>query len=220
MKYTHFILLLAEADYSYWRTRPNTAHGMFVWYFLLLLMKYLITVIFLAYFHSEILSKVKMKNNRDLYLSLFYMPHRNKEDLINLDCSLKKLSNSNKSKHILLAGDFNCPDINWENLTVRSNAPDREIQQALIDITTEHGLTQVHNQPTRQDNILDLVFTNNPSLVKSSTSVPGISDHAMVVTDCDIKPVYNKQNPRKVYLFSKANWEEIYSACENLSVKI
>ena len=118
--------------------------------------------------------------------------------MINLDCSLKKLSNSNKSKHILLAGDFNCPDINWENLTVRSNAPDREIQQALIDITTEHGLTQVHNQPTRQDNILDLVFTNNPSLVKSSTSVPGISDHAMVVTDCDIKPVYNKQNPRKV----------------------
>ena len=73
-------------------------------------------------------TKVKMKNNRDLYLSSFYMPHRNKEDLINLDCSLKKLSNSNKSKHILLAGDFNCPDINWENLTVRSNAPDREIQ--------------------------------------------------------------------------------------------
>ena len=63
------------------------------------------------------------------------MPHRNKEDLINLDRSLKKLSNSNKSKHIILAGDFNCPDINWENLTVRSNAPDREVQQALIYIT-------------------------------------------------------------------------------------
>ena len=119
-------------------------------------------------------TKVKMKNNRDLYLFSFYMPHRNKEDLINLDRSLKKLSNSNKSKHILLAGDFNCPDINWENLTVRSNAPDREIQQALIDITTEHRLKQVHNQPTRQDNILDLVFTNNQSLVKSSTSIPGI----------------------------------------------
>ena len=103
---------------------------------------------------------------------------------------------------------------------MRSNAPDREIQQALIDITTAHGLTQEHNQPTRQDNILDLVFTNNPSLVKSSTGVPEISDHAMVVTDCDIKPVYNKQNPRKVYFFSKANWEENYSACENLSVKI
>ena len=28
-------------------------------------------------------TKVKMKNNRDLYLWSFYMPHRNKEDLIN-----------------------------------------------------------------------------------------------------------------------------------------
>ena len=36
----------------------------------------------------------------------------------------------------------------------------------------------------------------------------------MVVTDCDIRPIYNKQNPQKIYLFSKANWEEIYSACE------
>ena len=64
---------------------------------------------------------------------------------------------------------------------MRSNAPDREMQQALIDITTEHGLTQVHNQPTQQDNILDLVFTNNPSLVKSSTSVPEISDQIVTL---------------------------------------
>ena len=35
-------------------------------------------------------TKVKMKNNRELYLSSFYMPNRNKEYLINLDCSLKK----------------------------------------------------------------------------------------------------------------------------------
>ena len=165
-------------------------------------------------------SKVKMKNNRDLYLSSFYMPHRNMNDLRNLDSSLEKLSEHSKSKHIFLAGDFNCPDIDWETLTVRQNAQDREIQQYLIDISVEHGLTQVHDQPTRQENILDLVFTDNPSLVKHSQSIPGISDHAMVVTDSDVKPVYNKQKPRKVYLFSKANWNKIYEACENLSTEI
>ena len=58
---------------------------------------------------------------------------------------------------------------------------------------------------TRQENVLDLVFTDNPSLIKNSQSIPGISDHAMVVTDSDVKPIYNKQKPRKVYLFSKAN---------------
>ena len=42
----------------------------------------------------------------------------------------------------------------------------------------------------------------------------------MVVTDSDVKPIYNKQKLRKVYLFSKANWEEIKKACVQLSDNI
>ena len=51
------------------------------------------------------------------------------------------------------------------------------------------------NQPKRQENVLDLVFTDNSSLIKNSQCIPGISEHAMVVTDSDVKPVYNKQKP-------------------------
>ena len=40
------------------------------------------------------------------------------------------------------------------------------------------------------------------------------------MTDFDVKPIYNKQKPRKVYLSSKVNWEEIYKACEGLSNEI
>ena len=71
---------------------------------------------------------------------------------------------------------------------MKKGAADREVQQALLDLSIEHGLTQVHDQPTRDLNMLDLVFTNNPSTVKTSTSIPGISDHAMIVTDIDIIP--------------------------------
>jgi endonuclease/exonuclease/phosphatase family metal-dependent hydrolase len=77
-------------------------------------------------------------------------------------------SEANKQK-IILAGDFNCPDINWEQQT--ATGPDREIQQELMSF---HNLTQVHNQPTREGNLLDLVFVSNPTLVKSLTNVPGI----------------------------------------------
>ena len=97
---------------------------------------------------------------------------------------------------------------------------DREVQQALLDLTIEHGLSQVHVQPTRGNNLLDLVFTNNPSIVKTSLSVPGISDHAMVVTDIDIIPKHIKQNPRKIYIFSKANWENIFDDMDQLSSEI
>ena len=154
-------------------------------------------------------SKVKLLQNKDIYVGSFYMPHRNIDDIKQLELSLNKMTNSNTPRHILLAGDFNCPDIDWDSLSVRPGAQDREIQQALLDLSIEQGLTQIHEQPTRQDNILDLVFTNNPSLVKSSNSIPGISDHSMVVTDSYSKPYYNKQKPRKVFLYAKANWDKI-----------
>ena len=119
--------------------------------------------------------------------------------------SLSKLTNAKNCKNIILACDFNCPDVNWDSLTVKIGVQDKEIQQALIDLSVEQGLTQIHDQPTSQGNILDLVFTNNPALIKSSNNTPGISDHAMVVTDSDSKPFCNKQKPRKVYLYAKAN---------------
>ena len=38
---------------------------------------------------------------------------------------------------------------------------DKSEQQFLIDISTEFNLTQIHDKPTREDNILDLVFTTD-----------------------------------------------------------
>ena len=67
-------------------------------------------------------------------------------------------------------------------------------------------------EPTRGENNLDLFFTTNPSLVKNSTVVPGISDHDMVVTDCELRPIYNRPKPRKNFQFSKANWDKIECA--------
>ena len=138
------------------------------------------------------------------------MLHRNKKDTQELKKSLDKLTQDGaKTVDVILGGDFNCPDINWENNSVSPSANDHEIQQAVIDITTSNLLTQIHDQPTRGPNILDIIFTSNASLVKSSSSIPGISDHYMVVADFDIKPHTTKQKPRKYYQFHKANWDKL-----------
>ena len=70
--------------------------------------------------------------------------------------------------------------------------------------------------------MLDLVFTYNPTLVKSTVSIPGLSDHDAIVTDIDIKPVYmyNQQQRRKIYkyiLYSQANWEQLKQDCMKTS---
>jgi len=137
--------------------------------------------------------KIKLKTTHDLLIGAFYMPHRNSNSIEELNKSLQQVYEGNKTSNIILAGDFNCPDIEWEKLSVRKGASDTDVQQAVIDISSQYGLTQVHEEPTREKNILDLIFTSNASLTKSSTSIPGISDHVIVVTD--IKPHYQKSNP-------------------------
>jgi hypothetical protein len=94
-------------------------------------------------------------------------------------------------------------------MTINPKAPEKEVQQKLIDISTEFNLTQVHDTPTRENNLLDIVLTTNATLVKSSTNIPGLSDHDIIITDAIIKPTYNKNKPQKRYLYSKANWDKI-----------
>ena len=53
------------------------------------------------------------------------------------------------------------------------------------------------------------MITNKPGLIKSSNSVPGISDHCAVVTELDIDPPYRRTKPRPVRQFKKDNWEAI-----------
>ena len=90
-------------------------------------------------------------------------------------------------------------------MEIKTGTSDRKVQQALLDITSEYGLTQIHDKHTREGNMLDLVFTNNPSLIKTTGNAPGILDHDIVITDSMIKPHYwyCKQQPQKRYIFPK-----------------
>ncbi len=165
--------------------------------------------------------KLKLQSTKDLYIASFYMPHRNEHDIKQLEKSMNLLTdNGKKQRQTIIAGDFNCPDINWSQHTTNSTGKDNTIQQALINTTSSFTLTQVHHTPTRQHNILDLVFFSNPSLVKSSISVPGISDHDMVVTDSDIKPHRTAPTTKKCYKFYKADWNNLRANCDEITEQI
>ena len=125
--------------------------------------------------------KIQLKDRKELLIGSFCMPHRNMEDVKELEKSLNLVSNKN---NIILTGDFNCPDINWDTMTVNQDAQDKEIQRAVMEVVTANSMVQIHEQPTRGNNLLDIVLTTNSSLIKSSNNAPGISDHDMIVTDC------------------------------------
>ena len=83
-------------------------------------------------------------------------------------------------------------------MAINPQAPEKEVQQKLIDISTEFNLTLLYDTPTREENLLDIVLTTNATLIKSSTNIPGLADHDIIITDAIIKPTYNKNKPQTV----------------------
>ena len=84
------------------------------------------------------------------------------------------------------------------------------MKEKLVSVLAEAGLTQTQRDPTRGQNLLDLFCCNKPSLVKTCISIPGISDHSIVLADCNLKTPITKEKPqRRVYRWSKADWLKI-----------
>ena len=70
----------------------------------------------------------------------------------------------------------------------------------------DYNFTQVVTEPTRKDNILDLFLTTNPTLINKVNCSPGLGDHDVVSAEALLKPTLHKQKPRKVFIFSRADW--------------
>ena len=48
-----------------------------------------------------------------------------------------------------------------------------------------------------------------PDLFSDIHSIPGISDHEIILADCDLKPVVCKKPPQTIYLWNKVDWNKI-----------
>lgn len=121
--------------------------------------------------------------------------------------SLEKICN-NKNCRKWLAGDFNFPGINWVNDNIikpKRRYPDQHIQ--FMDVLADNGLTQMVTQPTHDNNTLDLFITNNPSIIDSVNTIPGLADHAAVIVEEDVSTIRHHQKPRKVRLYKRADWD-------------
>jgi len=122
----------------------------------------------------------------------------------------------------IIAGDFNCPGINWDSFT----SPSDNISNSLLTYMVESGFQQFVNFATRTSNILDLVFTDDEQIIHSITLAPplGHSDHAtvefsLVCSHTDLTSSRHKSKPQslKNLDWSNANFHGIqeYISCIN-----
>ena len=159
--------------------------------------------------------EVSLRNMKKLFIGAFYRTPSGKPDnqLSDLETSikeLKKITRNRRDSTIILGGDFNFGDIDWESESVREGSSNAAASQRLLDILNDNQLSQLQRESTRKDRLLDLYITNRPTLVKTITMVPSISDHdGAIVADSDIIPAYNKKKPRKLFVWSQAKWSKI-----------
>ena len=157
-------------------------------------------------------ARIAVAKASPLYVCAYYRPpNDNDASLDSLQDALVELTDLIKDKSTLvLAGDFNSRDIDWDLLIPTVNCKKKSLCNKLINILGDAELDQMQREHTRNDAILDLFCTNKPSLVKVIDTIPGISDHdGIILVDMYLKAQISKKPQRRVPVWSKANWEEI-----------
>ena len=155
--------------------------------------------------------ELTIKNSRKLLLSSFYRPQPNDDVSIEkLNQSLRRL-NPNSISIIIVSGDFNLGHFDWTSSSTIPGKPNVKQHQDLLDLITDHSLTQIADKPTRNDTIIDLIITNYPSIVDHLETIPpiGEADHDILSLEITVSLRRCKNKPRQILKYSKANWDNI-----------
>jgi hypothetical protein len=72
------------------------------------------------------------------------------------------------------------------------------LNQRAIDMSKDNCLHQMTDEPSRHDNILDLVMTTNQDLVNDLQIEPGMSEHEIVIANFNIGAQRQRRPERTV----------------------
>ena len=98
-----------------------------------------------------------------LYIGAYYRSQIDNSPNKSLDSLDKALEHvfglvGNSKSTVILAGDFNCPDIDWDSSSVKSGCKIVSVSEKLLQISSKFGLTQMQKESTRLTSLLDLFF--------------------------------------------------------------
>ena len=162
--------------------------------------------------------RIHASNNKYAIVASAYRPPRSTQEYaLELLNTIKHVCIKYPKDTFIVGGDLNTPDISWSSNTISGNQYLKSINETILSIEEELGLTQIVDFPTRNENFLDLIFTNRPSFVNRCVSLPGISDHDTILMDTTIS--LNRQNPQKrtIQLWKKADIESIKQSATEFS---
>ena len=137
-------------------------------------------------------------------IGVCYRPEVDQKPTIQKICSSISEVVCNQDGSCILTGDFNFRNIDWDLLTGTN-----DVENTFIESITDNMLTQLVTSPTRINNILDLVFTNNTDMISDITvDEPfSTSDHNMITMEVNCQVSRTTETQRRVYLYTDGDYD-------------
>ena len=151
-------------------------------------------------FEESLWIEIKDKNES----TIIGVCYRNPTSSVDNDDKLFSLIEKCTNDTVLLMGDFNLGDTNWNTYEAKGQG------KLFVDCLTNHFFNQHVDLPTRKKNILDLVLSNEENIVQNLEVGEefGSSDHQIIKFDLVIGKDHSK--PISKFLnFHKADYENI-----------
>lgn len=113
---------------------------------------------------------------------------------------------------VLLAGDFNYPNIFWSS-DVPQLSPFSTDSYNFLSFCSDFNFTQIVTQPTRitptTSSVLDLVLTNVPDLFMSPLCLPQLSDHSLLHFTMDVCVPHHENYTKHIRDYAAADFDAI-----------
>ena len=158
-------------------------------------------------------SLVKLMDGKRLLLGAVYRsPNSSDENNQNLLKTLR-LAASVPHDFLMICGDFNLPSIDWRTNQVQDGQ--NSFTATFLETVEDMNLFQHVRRPTRfrgaQNSCLDLVFTNEETMVNEVMEIPplGKSDHVCQKWSLIVGETMFKNTTRLRPNFKRANWTAI-----------
>ena len=110
-----------------------------------------------------------------------------------------------ENKQCVIIGDFNHRTIDWD--IPRAEHADQEFLEAVQDCY----LTQHVREPTRGENILDLILSTEEHMIEDTTILPPLSnsDHNVISFSLIVEERLSDDSMVRIVDYNKADWEGI-----------
>ena len=99
--------------------------------------------------------------------------------------------------------------MDWKSQTPKPDCNHLPFYSDCLEAFSDCLLEQMVTSPIRGQNILDLFFTSNPTLVNKVTILHCLSDHDIILAEVNSRPEVIKQVPRDILLYKKADWDQL-----------